>query len=68
VSSARVFYTFGNSGIWKKAAGTLVDPLTRFDWDVPIPAQPKNVRLKVVFKDASGKKLATAQSSQFRIE
>jgi hypothetical protein len=68
VNSATVFYTFANSRIWKKAAGKGVDPLTSFNWDVPSPAKPKNVKLKVVFKDASGNKLATAVSSVFRIE
>ena len=68
VSSAEVFYTSGNSGIWKKAVGTMPAPLTGFNWDVPSPAKPMKAKLKVVFKDASGKKLATAISSVFRIE
>ena len=68
VSKANVSYTFGTSGIWKKAAGTMVNPLTSFNWNVPSPAKPKNVKLKVVFKDALGNKLATAVSSVFRIE
>ena len=43
-------------------------PATGFLWDVPSPANPKNAKLKVVFKDASGNKVATAISSVFRIE
>jgi hypothetical protein len=66
VSSAQVFYTLGNNGIWKKAAGTLVDPLASFLWDVP--AKSEKAKLKVVFKDASGNKVATAIGSVFRIE
>jgi hypothetical protein len=66
--SAEIFYTLDKSGIWKKAAGRVVDPLTSFGWDVPSPAEPKNAKLKVVFKDASGTKVATAISSLFRIE
>jgi hypothetical protein len=68
VSSVQVFYTLGKNGIWKRAAGTVVDPLTSFDWDVPSPAKPKNAKLKVVFKDASGTKVAIAISSVFRVE
>jgi predicted small secreted protein len=68
VSSATVSYTLGKSGIWKKAVGTVVDPLTGFSWDVPSPAERKNAKLKVVFRDISGDKVATAISSIFRIE
>jgi hypothetical protein len=68
VSSATVFYTLGNSGIWENAAGTVVDPLTGFSWDVPSPATAKNAKLKVVFMDVSGNKVATAISRVFRIE
>jgi len=68
VSSAQVFYTSGNAGTWKKALGTVTNPRTSFDWDVPSPTKPIKAKLKVVFKDASGKKLATAISSVFRIE
>jgi len=68
VSKAQVFYTLGNSGIWNRAAGMVEDPLTGFPWDVPSPANPKNAKLKVVFKDASGNIVATAISGVFRIE
>jgi hypothetical protein len=68
VSSTTVFYALGNSGKWKKAAGTVVDPLISFNWDVPSSAKPKKAKLKVVFKDASGDKVATAISSVFSIE
>ena len=68
VSSATVFYTLGNSGIWKEAAGTVMDPLTGFSWDVPSPVGRKNAKLKVVFRDGSGNKVATAISRVFRIE
>ena len=68
VSSAKVFYTIGNSGIWKNAAGTVMDPLTGFSWDVPSPVGRKNAKLKVVFRDSSGNKVATAISRVFRIE
>jgi hypothetical protein len=68
VRNATVFYTLGNSGIWKKAAGTVMNPLTGFSWDVPSPAKPRNARLKVVFRDGLGNKVATAMSEVFRIE
>jgi hypothetical protein len=68
VTDAKVYYTFGSSGVWKLAAGTLVDALGTFSWDVPSPANPKKVKLKVVLKDASGNKVATAVSGTFRIE
>jgi len=68
VSSAKVFYTLGSSGIWKKATGTVIDPLTTFTWGVPSPPKPTKARLKVVFKDASGNRVATAISSKFAIE
>ncbi len=68
VSSVQVFYTFGTSGIWKNAVGTVVDPLTSFNWDVPSPANPKTAKLKVVFKDALGNKVASAISGVFKIE
>jgi len=68
MSSAQVFYTLGSTGIWKKAAGAMVDPFSNFNWDVPSPARPIEAKLKVVFKDASGNKVATAISSVFRIE
>ncbi len=77
VSSAELFYTLAKrnplsdmwewSGIWKKAAGEVVDPLTGFKWDVPSPAIGKPAKLKVVFKDDSGNKVATAISSVFYI-
>jgi hypothetical protein len=66
-TDATVFYTFGTSGIWKKAAGQVVNPLGSFSWDVPSPVKPKNVKLKVVLKDALGK-VAQAVSGTFRIE
>jgi hypothetical protein len=51
VSSAKVFYTYGSSGIWKRAKG-VVDPLLgSFSWDVPSPAKTKIVKLKVVLRD-----------------
>jgi len=68
VATVQVFYTLGNSGIWKRAIGTVVDPLAGFLWDVPPLANPKNAKLKVVFKDASRSTVATAISSEFRIE
>jgi len=50
-SSAKVFYTYGSSGIWKPAKG-VVDPLlASFSWDVPSPAKTKIVKLKVVLRD-----------------
>lgn len=50
-SSAKVFYTYGSSGVWKPAKG-VVDPLlARFSWDVPSPAKTKIVKLKVVLRD-----------------
>jgi hypothetical protein len=61
VDSATVFYTFGSSGIWERANGTLVDPLGSFDWNVPSPAKGKIVRLKVVLKDALGDRKQTSQ-------
>jgi len=68
VNDAQVFYTLGNSGIWKKAVGTLVDPLTGFLWNVPSPPNPIKAKLKVVFKDLSENRVATAISNVFRIE
>jgi hypothetical protein len=68
VSSAQVFYTLGGTGIWKKAAGTMVDPLSSFDWDVPSPSTSTKAKLKVVFKDASLNTVATALSGVFKIE
>jgi len=50
-SSAKVFYTYGSSGIWKPAKG-VVDPLlASFSWDVPSPVKTKIVKLKVVLRD-----------------
>jgi hypothetical protein len=50
-SSAKVFYTYGSSGIWKLAKG-VVDPLlASFSWNVPSPKKPKIVKLKVVLRD-----------------
>ena len=68
VSSATVFYTFGSSGIWKPAAGTVVDPLTSFNWTVPSPPTGKNAKLRVVLKDALGATVGRAISGTFRVE
>lgn len=68
VSSAKVFYTFGSSGIWKQANGTVVDPLGRFDWNVPSPAKTKIVKLKIVLKDASGVTVGKAISDAFIVQ
>ena len=68
VISATVFYTFGTSGIWKRANGTVIDPLGSFDWNVPTPATGKTAKLKVVLKDASGVTVGNAVSKTFRVE
>jgi len=68
VSSAKVFYTFGISGIWKPANGTVVDPLGSFTWNVPSPAKAKIVKLKVVLKDALGVIVGTAVSGAFIVQ
>ena len=68
VDSATVFYTFGSSGVWKVATGTVVDPLGSFTWNVPSPAKAKIVRLKVVLKDASGVTVGNAVSKAFLVQ
>jgi hypothetical protein len=68
VSSAKVFYTFGSSGIWKPANGTVVDPLGSFSWNVPSPVKTKIVKLKVVLKDALGVTVGNAVSKAFIVE
>ena len=68
VEDARVFYTFGSSGIWKPAVGVVVDPLGSFTWNVPSPARAKIVKLKVVVKDASGVTVGNAVSKAFLVE
>jgi len=68
VSSAKVFYTFGSSGIWKPANGTAVDPLGSFSWNVPSPAKAKIVKLKVVLKNASGVIVGNAVSKAFIVQ
>jgi hypothetical protein len=68
VSSADVFYTFGSSGIWKPANGTVVDPLGSFSWNVPSPATTKIVKLKVVLKDALGATVGNAVSKAFIVQ
>jgi hypothetical protein len=50
-SSAKVFYTYGSSGIWKPAKGVLDPLLASFSWDVPSPVKTKIVKLKVVLRD-----------------
>ena len=68
-SSAKVFYTFGTSGIWKPAqtAGTVADPLTSFNWAVPSPATGKNVKLRIVLKNGTVT-VGNAVSQTFRVE
>jgi hypothetical protein len=68
VNDAKVFYTFGSSGIWKRANGTLDPSLESFDWNVPSPAKTKIVKLKVVLKDASGATVGKAVSGAFFVE
>jgi hypothetical protein len=68
VSNAKVFYTFGSSGIWNVAKGTVVDPLGSFSWDVPSPAKAKIVKLKVVLKDARGVIVGNAVSKPFIVQ
>ena len=68
VDSARVFYTFGSSGLWKPADGTVLDPLGNFSWNVPSPAKTMIVKLKVVLKDASGVTLGNAVSKAFLVQ
>jgi len=68
VSSANVFYTFGSSGIWKPAKGTVVDPLGSFNWNVPSSAKAKIVKLKVVLKDALGVTVGNAVSKAFIVQ
>ena len=68
VDSAKVFYTFGSSGIWKPADGTVLDPLGSFNWNVPSPAKTKIVKLKVVLKDASGVTVGIAVSKAFLVQ
>jgi len=68
VDSAKVFYTFGSSGIWKPADGTVLDPLGSFSWNVPSPAKTKIVKLKVVLKDASGVTVGIAVSKAFLVQ
>lgn len=68
VTSAKVFYTYGSSGIWKPANGTVVDPLGSFSWNVPSPATTKIVKLKVVLKDALGVTVGTAVSKAFIVQ
>jgi len=70
VNTATVFYTFGSSGIWKPAKGTVLDPLGSFTWNVPSWAAPtsKIVKLKVVLKDASGVTVGNVVSKAFVVE
>ena len=68
VDSARIFYTFGSSGVWKAATGTVVDPLGSFTWNVPSPAKAKIVKLKVVLKDAQGMTVGNAVSNAFIVQ
>jgi hypothetical protein len=68
VDTAKVFYTIGSTGTWKKASGTLTDPLGSFDWNVPSPAKSKIVKLKVVLEDASGATVGKAVSDAFIVE
>ena len=68
VNSATVFYTFGSSGIWKRAVGVVVDPLGSFTWNVPSPARAKIAKLKVVLKDVSGVTVGNAVSKAFLVE
>jgi len=68
-TSARVFYTFGTSGIWKPAqtAGVVADPLTSFNWAVPSPARGKNVKLRIVLKNGTVT-VGKGVSQTFRVE
>ena len=68
VNSATVFYTFGSSGIWKRADGTVDEFLESFTWNVPSPAKGKNAKLRVVLKDALGATVGRAISETFRVE
>jgi hypothetical protein len=68
VSSAKVSYTYGSSGIWKPANGTVIDPLGSFSWNVPSPAKSKIVKLKVILKDASGVTVGKAISKAFIVQ
>jgi len=68
VISAKVYYTFGSSGIWKLANGTVVDPSGSFNWNVPSSRTTKIVKLKAVLKDASGVTVGTAISKAFTVE
>ena len=68
VSNAIVFYTFGSSGIWKPANGTVVDPAGSFSWNVPSPAKTKIVKLKVVLKDDLGVTVGNAVSKAFIVQ
>jgi len=68
VDSATVFYTFGSSGIWKRADGTVDDPFGSFTWNVPSPVRGKNAKLRVVLKDISGVTVGRAVSETFRVE
>jgi hypothetical protein len=68
VSTAKVFYTFGSSGIWKAAKGTVVDVLGSFDWNVPSPAKAKIVKLKVVLKDDRKVIVGIALSGAFIVQ
>ena len=68
VNSATVFYTFGSSGIWKRAVGVVLDPLGSFTWNVPSPARAKIAKLKVVLKDASGVTVGNAVSKAFLVQ
>ncbi len=68
VNSAKVFYTFGSSGIWKPASGTVTNPLISFSWNVPSPAKSKITKLKVILKDASGVKVGVAISKAFIVQ
>jgi hypothetical protein len=68
VSNAKVSYTFGSSGIWKPANGTVVDPAGSFSWNVPSPAKTKIVKLKVVLKDDLGVTVGNAVSKAFIVQ
>ena len=68
VEEATVFYTFGSSGIWKRAIGEVIDPSGSFNWSVPSPVRAKIAKLKVVLKDASGVIVGSAVSDAFLVQ
>ena len=68
VDSAIVYYTFGNSGKWKRASGTLDPLLESFSWNVPSLAKTRIVKLKVILKDALGVTVGNAVSKGFIVQ